>query len=46
MKHWDKNAIVCKLNIISLDHIIKTSPLEATPTDIEEFKMHIEELIS
>jgi hypothetical protein len=45
MKHWDKNSIVCKINIINLDNIIKTSPIEATPKDIEEFKMHIEELL-
>ncbi|KAK1573522.1 hypothetical protein QYE76_017367, partial [Lolium multiflorum] len=45
MKHWDKNSIVCKINIINPDYIIKTGPIEATPKDIEEFKMHIEELI-
>jgi ribonuclease HI len=45
MKHWDKNSIVCKINIINPDYIIKTSPIEATPKDIEEFKMHIEELL-
>ena len=42
MKHWDKNGIVCKINIINPDYIIKTSSIEATPKDIEEFKMHIE----
>jgi hypothetical protein len=36
---------VCRINIINPDHIIKTSPIEATPKDIEEFKMHIEELL-
>ena len=45
MKHWDKNGIVCKINIINPDHIIKTSPIEATPKDIEEFKMHVKELL-
>uniref|UniRef100_A0ACD6A033 Uncharacterized protein n=1 Tax=Avena sativa TaxID=4498 RepID=A0ACD6A033_AVESA len=45
MKHWDKNSIVCKRNIINPDYIIKSEPIEATPTDIEEFKMHIEELL-
>jgi len=45
MKHWDKNGILCKINIINPDHIIKTSPIEATPKDIKEFKMHIEELL-
>jgi hypothetical protein len=45
MKHWDKNGIICKSNIINQDHIIKTSPIEATPKDIEEFKMNIEELL-
>jgi hypothetical protein len=45
MKHWDKNGIVCRINIINPDYIIKTSPIEATPKDIEEFKIHIEELL-
>jgi hypothetical protein len=27
MKHWNKNVIVCKLNIINPDHVIKTSPI-------------------
>lgn len=45
MKYWDRNSIICKLNIINPDYIIKTSPIEATPKDIEEFKMHIEELL-
>jgi len=25
MKHWDKNGIVCKTNIINSDYIIKTT---------------------
>ena len=45
MTHWDKNSIVCKLNIINPEYVIKTYPIEATPKDIEEFKMHIEELL-
>ena len=45
MKYWEKNAIECKINIINPEYIIKTSPIEATPKDIEEFKMHIEELL-
>jgi hypothetical protein len=45
MKYWDRNSITYKLNIINLDHIIKTSPIECTPKDIEDFKMHIEELL-
>ena len=45
MKHWDKNSIVCKINIINPDYIIKSGPIEAIPKDIEEFKMHIEELL-
>jgi hypothetical protein len=43
MKDWDRNSITCKLNIINLAYIIKTSPIECTPKDIEDFKMHIEE---
>ena len=45
MKYWEKNAIECKINIINTQYIIKTSPIEATPKHIEEFKMHIEELL-
>nr|CAE02744.2 OSJNBa0006B20.7 [Oryza sativa Japonica Group]CAH67571.1 H0315A08.1 [Oryza sativa] len=45
IKYWGKNAIECKINIINPEYIIKTSPIEATPKDIEEFKMHIEELL-
>jgi hypothetical protein len=45
MKHWDKNGIVCRINIINSNYIIKTSPIEATPKDVEEFKMYIEELL-
>jgi hypothetical protein len=45
MKYWDRNSITCKLNIINPDYIIKTSPIECTPKDIEDFNMHIEELL-
>jgi hypothetical protein len=45
MKYWDRNSITCKLNIINPYYIIKTSPIECTPNDIEDFKMHIEELL-
>jgi hypothetical protein len=45
MKYWDRNSITCKLNIINPDYIIKTSHIECTPKDIEDFKMHIEELL-
>jgi hypothetical protein len=45
MKYWDRNSITCKLNIINLDYVIKTCPIECTPKDIEDFKMHIEELL-
>lgn len=45
MKYWDKNSIICKINIINLEYIIKACPIEATPKGIEEFNMHIEELL-
>ena len=45
MKYWDRNSITCKINIINPDYIIKTCPIQSTPQDIEEFKMHIEELL-
>jgi hypothetical protein len=43
--HRSTTFSVCKFNITNPDHIIKISPIEATPKDIEEFKMHIEGLI-
>jgi hypothetical protein len=46
MKYLDRNSITCKLNIINLDYVIKTCPIECTPKDIEDFKMHIEELLT
>jgi hypothetical protein len=45
MKYWDRNPITCKLNIINLNYVIKTCPIECTPKDIKDFKMHIEELL-
>jgi hypothetical protein len=33
------------LNIINPDYVIKTCPIEYTTKDIEDFKMHIEELL-
>jgi hypothetical protein len=45
MKYWDRNSITYKLNIINPDYIIKTCPIECTLKDIEDFKMHIEELL-
>jgi hypothetical protein len=45
MKYCDRYSITCKLNIINPDCVIKTCPIECTPNDIEDFKMHIEELL-
>jgi hypothetical protein len=45
MKYWDRNSVTCKLNIINPDYIIKTRPIEYTQKDVEDFKMHIEELL-
>jgi hypothetical protein len=45
MKYWDRNSITCKLNIRNLDYVIKACPIECTPKDIENFMMHIEELL-
>jgi hypothetical protein len=45
MKYWDRNSIICKLNIINLDNVIKTCPIECIPKDIEDFKIHIEEFL-
>jgi hypothetical protein len=45
MKYQDRNSITCKLNIINPDYVIKTCSIECTPKDIEDFKMHIKELL-
>jgi hypothetical protein len=45
MKYRDRNSITYKLNIINPDYVIKTCPIECTLKDIEDFKMHIEELL-
>jgi hypothetical protein len=45
MKYRDRNFITYKLNIINPDYVIKTCPIECTLKDIEDFKMHIEELL-
>ena len=31
MKYWEKKSIICKINIINPDYIIKTCPIETTP---------------
>jgi hypothetical protein len=33
MKHWNKNDIVCRINIINPNYIIKTSPIESWKTN-------------
>jgi hypothetical protein len=45
MKYWNKNSITCKLNIINPDYVIKTCHIECTLNDMEDFKMHIKELL-
>jgi hypothetical protein len=45
MKYWNRNSITCKLNIINPDYVIKTCPIECTLNDMEDFKMHIKELL-
>ena len=45
LKHWENNHIVCKLDIINPEYIIKTASIEATNQDQEDFKIQIKELL-
>lgn len=45
IKYWEKDKILCELKIKNPEYIIKTKNIEATNLDIEDFKMHIEELL-
>ena len=45
LKHWKNNRIVCKLDIINPEYIIKTTSIEATNQDVEDFKVQIKELL-
>ncbi|KAA8524165.1 hypothetical protein F0562_010404 [Nyssa sinensis] len=43
VKHWDRNRITCKLEILNPGYNIVTQPIMATPNDLKEFEVHISE---
>ncbi|KAI0498886.1 hypothetical protein KFK09_019784 [Dendrobium nobile] len=46
IKHWSKNQVTCKLDIINPDLTIQDKPLKhVTPLMQKQFKRHIEELL-
>ena len=45
LKHCKNNKIVCKLDIINPEYIIKTAAVEATNQDLEYFSIQIKELL-
>lgn len=46
LQHWEKNKVMCKLDIINPDLVIQDKPLTSVPPAMEgEYKMHIEELL-
>lgn len=46
LQHWEKNKVMCKLDIINPDLVIQDKPLTSIPPAMEgEYKMHIEELL-
>lgn len=45
LKHWKNNKIVCKLDIINPEYIIKAAAIEATNQDLEDFSTQIKELL-
>lgn len=45
IKYWDKDRVYCQLNIINLDIIIKTQDLKYTYWELNEYVMHIIQLL-
>ena len=46
LKYWENNKVVCKLEIINPEYIIKTAAIEATNQDLEDFGIQIKELLN
>lgn len=46
LKYWENNRVVCKLDIINPDLIIQDKPIIPPPQMSEEYKQHIDELVS
>ena len=44
-KYWEYDKTYCKLEILNLEYKIKTTNIEATPKEKEDFKMHINDLL-
>ena len=45
LKYWENDKIQCILKIKNLEYKIKTTKIEATDKDREEYKMHINDLL-
>ncbi|KAK8502255.1 hypothetical protein V6N13_103603 [Hibiscus sabdariffa] len=46
LRHWAKNDIVCKLDIINPDIFIQDNPQKkVTPTEQDSFRNHVEQLL-
>ncbi|MCF8704118.1 reverse transcriptase family protein, partial [Corynebacterium sp. MC-02] len=45
LTYWENNKVMCKLDIINPEYIIKTAAIEATNQDIEDFQTQIQELL-
>lgn len=46
IKYWEKDTVSCKLDIINPEYIVRTATIEAMNQEMEEFKMHIMELLN
>ena len=44
-KHWEKNKIVCKLELKDLEFRIQNKKIESPNENIKEYEMHINELL-
>ena len=45
LKYWEKDKVQCILKIKNLDYKIKTAKIEETEKDIEDYKIHINDLL-
>lgn len=45
MKHWDRNKIECKLDIINPEITIKDKPPKANPRELIEYEHHVKNLL-
>ena len=45
LKYWEKDKVQCILKIKNLDYKIKTAKIEETEKDVEDYKIHINDLL-